>query len=100
MNVVVDMIAELFGLPTQQMYDELYNDYAELLKKYEELSKEAYRSKTPYIKVENNIFKYFNKYIVRTVCDKKKYSKSFNTIEEARTYLQEVKNGKQRRKTE
>lgn len=90
---VANKVAELFGLPTQEMYDELYNDYADLLKRYEELSKEAYRSKTPYIKVEENIFQYFNKYVVKTVHKKKKYSKSFNTIEEARDYLKEVKHG-------
>ena len=88
---VASVVAELFGLPTQEMYDELYNDYVDLLKRYEELSKDAYRSKTPYIKVEENIFKYFNKYIVRTVCKKKRYSKSFDTIEEARAYLKEVR---------
>ena len=88
---VARIVAELFGLPTHEMYDELYNDYVDLLAKYEELSKEAYRSKTPYIKVEENIFKYFNKFIVRCVHKKKRYSKSFDTIEEARAYLKEVR---------
>ena len=92
---VMNRVAELLGLPTQEMYDELLNDYMDLSTKYEELLKwvnsSESRSKTPYIKVEENIFKYFNKFIVRTVHKKKRYSKSFDTIEEARAYLKEVK---------
>ena len=87
---VKDFMAELLGLPTNEMYDELYDDYQYLLKKYGELI-ESNKSRTPYIKVEDNIFHYFNKYVVRTVHKKKRYSKSFDTIEEARAYLKEVK---------
>ena len=89
---VKNWIAELLGLPTNEMYDELYDDYKFLLKRYDELLwKEPNKSKTPYIKVEENIFHYFNKYVVRTVHKKKRYSKSFDTIEDARKYLKEVK---------
>ena len=88
---VVNFIAEVFGLPTKEMYEELLNDYFEMKQKYEEAVLDKHRSKTPYIKVEENIFRYFNKYIVRTVHKKKRYTKSFDTIEEARNYLTEVK---------
>lgn len=88
---VVNFVAELFNLPTREMYDELLNDYFEMKRKYEDVVLEKRHSKTPYIKVEENIFKYFNKYIVRTVHKKKRYTKSFDTIEEARNYLTEVK---------
>ena len=86
---VKNFIAELLGLPTNEMYDELYDDYQHLLEKYGELM--TNKSRTPYIKVEENIFHYFNKYVVRTIHKKKRYSKSFDTIEEARAYLKEVK---------
>ena len=92
---VVNKLAELFGLPTQEMYDDLLNDYMDLSNKYEELLKwvnsTESRSRSPYIKVEDNIFKYFNRFVVRTTHKKKRYSKSFDTIEEARAYLKEVK---------
>ena len=89
---VRDKIAELLGLPTNEMYDELYDDYQYLLKKYSELvDGKPDKSKSPYIKVEENIFHYFNKYVVRTIHKKKRYSKSFDTLEDARKYLKEVK---------
>lgn len=88
---VVNFIAEVFNLPTKEMYEELLNDYFELKRKYEEAVFEKRESKTPYIKVEENIFKYFKKYIVRVVHHKKRYFKSFDTLDEAKNYLTEVR---------
>lgn len=92
---VRNCIAALFNLPTMEMYEELLNDYFDMKQKYEDaVLKSKQVQKSPYIKVEENIFKYFNKFVVRTVHNKKRYIKSFDTIEDARVYLQEVKNGK------
>lgn len=87
---VTNFIAELFNLPTKEMYDEVIEENLNLRR---ELESRKNKSLTPYIKVEENIFKYFKKYIVRVVHKKKRYVKSFDTIEEAREYLREVKNG-------
>lgn len=87
---VTNFIAELFSLPTKEMYDEVIEENLNLRR---ELESRRNKSLTPYIKVEENIFKYFKKYIVRVVYKKKRYIKSFDTIEEAREYLREVKNG-------
>ena len=92
---VVNFVAELFNLPTREMYEEVIEENLELQRRIKELEKgKPDKSITPYIKVEENIFKYFKKYIVRVVHHKKRYAKSFDTIEEARQYLTEVrKNG-------
>ena len=89
---VVDFIAEVFHLPTREMYDEVIEENLELQHRIKELEKrKPDKSITPYIKVEENIFRYFKKYIVRVIHHKKRYFKSFNTLDEARSYLQEVR---------
>lgn len=88
---VVDFIAEVFNLPTREMYDEVIEENLELQRQVKELEAKADKSQTPYIKVEENIFRYFKKYIVRVIHHKKRYFKSFDTLEDARRYLQEVR---------